>query len=83
MLTVKIVESLNFSETVFEARQVRKALNEDRKKGDLIIGNVYIEPVDIGVGEITYPIMSPDTPDSERTIYVMNRYGATVASYQL
>lgn len=82
MLTVKVVESPHDIEVVFEAKQVRKTLFPDRKDGDRFIGEVRLDPAD-GEGQIVYGIRASSSEDIAQTMYVMNRFGATVAVYHL
>lgn len=82
MLTVKVRESQNDTEVIFEAKQVRKYLNPDRKDGDRAVGTVVCDVED---GKITYDIRSsaPADGSNDQTLYVMNRDGATVAVFHL
>ena len=71
MFTVKIIETKGetvTSEQVFEASGVR-SLNKE----------VY---VDIESGCCTYTV-SPSVDGVRQTMYVMNRYGATVSTFNL
>jgi hypothetical protein len=85
MLTVKVVQSRNNVETIYEARQVHRSLDENRKEGDSIIGNVYVDPVELEAGQITYPIRAtaPSNGSDDITMFVMNRHGATVGTFHL
>jgi hypothetical protein len=79
MLTVKVVTKTD--EVVFEAKQVRKTrFNEPLASA--IIGHVYIDVED---GQITYDVReaAPADGSDDQVIYVMNRQGATVATYYI
>jgi hypothetical protein len=83
MFTIKVVESRNQSEVVFEATQVRKVLNEDPAPYDSDIGKVYCDLPD--GGQCVYGIRPSAAADgsNDQTMYVMNRFGATVSTFHL
>lgn len=83
MFTVKVREERNGVETVFEATQVRKALNEVQGSGQSQIGEVRCDLP--GGGTVTYAIRvgSPANGSDDMKMFVMNRFGATVATYDL
>lgn len=88
MFTVKVVESRNDAETVFEATQVRKTLNEAQSAGSETIGTVVCDlPIGhpMNCSQVAYDIRSgrPVDGSDDHTMYVMNRHGATVATYHL
>lgn len=57
------------TETMFEAKQVRFA------EGQVVC--------DVEDGQIVYQQRSVASDDDRQTLYVMNRFGATVATYHL
>ena len=84
MFTVKVRESRNETEVVFEASQVRKTLFPENQRNDQSIGEIRIDPLD-GSGQITYGIRASAPADNSEdiTMYIMNRFGATVATFHL
>lgn len=83
MFSVKVCEARNESEVVFEATQVRRVLDAGQGVGEPdIIGRVYCDVPD---GKITYDVRgsAPADGSGDITMYVMNRFGATVATYHL